>query len=83
MEVSPAPPPLTIAPEPSPDQEAMRAIEAGLSAHSAQLGLTGDWTPHWILGRDPDGAVEAGIKYLLAFDWLFVNWLWVGEPYRR
>jgi len=76
-------PPLTLAAERSPDEAAIRAIETGLNAHSAGIGLRTDWSPHWIIGRDADGAVQAGIRFVLAFDWLFVNWLWVALPYRK
>ena len=75
-------PPLTIAPEASPDADTVRAIEAGLSAHSAGLGLPGDWTPRWIIGRDASGNVQAGTRFVTAFEWLFVSWLWVAEAYR-
>ena len=30
-----------------------------------------------------EAAVQAGIRFVLAFDWLFVNWLWVADPYRK
>jgi len=76
-------PPLKIAPEEAPDEASQAAVAEGLGAHSAGLGLLGDWTPHWIFGRDSDGAAQAGVRYLLVFDWLFVHWLWVAETYRR
>ena len=75
-------PSLTLAPEASPDEATMRAVESGLNTHTAGLGLRTDWSPHWIVGRDTGGAVQAGIRFVLAFDWLFVQWLWVAEPYR-
>jgi GNAT superfamily N-acetyltransferase len=74
--------PLTLAPEESPDAATIRAVESGLNAHSAALGLKTDWSPRWIVGRDALGAVQAGIRFVLPFDWLFVQWLWVAEPYR-
>jgi GNAT superfamily N-acetyltransferase len=82
MEHGRAPPPLRIAAEPSPDGGAIRAVEAGLNAHSAAFNLAGDWRPQWILGRDPGEAVQAGVRFLTVFDWLFVQWLWVAEAYR-
>ena len=69
-------------PETSPDEATIRTIEAGLNAHSASVGLTGDWSPHWIIGRDAAGAVQAGVRFVTVFEWLFVNWLWVANPYR-
>jgi GNAT superfamily N-acetyltransferase len=61
----------------------MRAIESGLTEHAAALGLETDWSPRWIIGRDKDKVVQAGIRFVLAFEWLFVNWLWVADSYRK
>jgi len=74
---------LTLAAETSPSEATVRAIEAGLNAHSGSVGLNTDWSPRWIIGRDADGGVQAGIRFVAAFEWLFVNWLWVAEPYRK
>jgi GNAT superfamily N-acetyltransferase len=75
-------PPLTLAPEESPDEATMRALDSGLDAHTARLGFRTDWSQHWIIGRDTGGAVQAGIRFALQFDWLFLQALWVAEPYR-
>jgi len=74
---------LAFAAETAPNEPTIRAIEAGLNAHSASVGLNTDWSPRWIIGRDADGAVQAGIRFVLPFGWLFVNWLWVAEPCRK
>jgi GNAT superfamily N-acetyltransferase len=76
-------PPLTLTPEESPDEAAIRAIASGLDFYNAGFAPGADWSPHWIVGRDPGGAVQAGVKYVISFDWLFVRWLWVAEPYRN
>lgn len=76
-------PPLTLAPEAAPEPEAALAIERGLSAHAETLGFKGDWTPKWILARDQSREVKGGVRYLIVFDWLFVQWLWVAEEHRR
>jgi GNAT superfamily N-acetyltransferase len=83
MTSSKATPPLSLAPETSPDDATIRTIEAGLNGYSASLGIVGDWSPHWIIGRDAEGAVQAGIRFVVVFEWLFVNWLWVAEPHRK
>lgn len=75
--------PLALAPEASPDEATVRAIAAGLRAHDAHFVPEVDWTPRWIIAREGGGAVQAGVRYLIGFDWLFVQWLWVAEPYRR
>jgi GNAT superfamily N-acetyltransferase len=76
-------PSLAFAAEAAPDEATVRAIEAGLNTHSASIGLKTDWSPRWIIGRDHAGGVQAGIRFVLAFDWLFVNWLWVADSYRK
>jgi len=76
------PSPLTIADEDAPEDDAQRVIANGLDAHNAGLGLPGDWSARWIIGRDAEGAIQAGLRYLTAFEWLFVHLLWVAAPYR-
>jgi GNAT superfamily N-acetyltransferase len=74
---------LTFATETSPSEATIRAIEWGLTAHATGIGLKTDWSPRWIIGRDEDEVVRAGIRFVLAFEWLFVNWLWVADSYRE
>ena len=76
-------PALALVAEKSPSEATIRAVESGLTAHATGLGLKTDWSPRWIIGRDAEAAVQAGIRFVLAFDWLFVNWLWVADPYRK
>jgi GNAT superfamily N-acetyltransferase len=76
-------PSLTLATETSPDDTTIRAIESGLTAHATGLGLPTDWSPRWIIGRDEEKVVQASVRFVLAFDWLFVNWLWVADAYRK
>jgi len=82
MEHDETPPPLSFEAEHRRDETAEKALFAGLSVHSAGLGLPGDWTPHTILGRDPEGAIKAGIRFFIVYEWLFVQMLWVADPYR-
>jgi GNAT superfamily N-acetyltransferase len=79
---APKPPPLSLTPVDSPDEATVRAIESGLDAHTARLGLRTDWSQHWIIGLDAGGAVHAGTRFALQFDWLFIQLLWVAEAYR-
>lgn len=76
-------PALTLVAEMSPSEATMRAVESGLTAHATGLGLRTDWSPRWIIGRDEGEVVQAGIRFVLAFEWLFVNWLWVADLYRK
>ena len=83
MECAETPSRLTFAAEEGRDEPAEQSLWAGLSAHSAGLGLPGDWTPRHILGRDAEGAIKAGIRFFTSYEWLFVQMLWIAEPYRR
>jgi GNAT superfamily N-acetyltransferase len=74
---------LTFAAETAPDEATIRAIESRLTTHATGLGFRTDWAPCWIIGRDKNEAVQAGIRFVLAFEWLFVNWLWVADSYRK
>ena len=74
---------LTLATEPAPDESTIRAIAAGLDSYNALFTPLVDWTPHWIIGRDEGGAVQAGVQFITSLDWLFLRWLWVAEPHRK
>ena len=74
---------LTLTREELPDPETVRVFGDGLSAYNAQFVPGANWAPHWLIGRDGEGAVGAGCRFVFEFDWTFVSWLWVAEPYRR
>ena len=76
-------PPLQLTQETAPDEATARAISAGLEAYNNSIVPGGKWEPLWIVGRDDAGSVQAGLRGVTEFDWLFVVWLWVGEGYRR
>jgi GNAT superfamily N-acetyltransferase len=75
--------PLLLTTETEPDQATAHAISDGLDAYNNFTVPGGDWKPLWIVGRDGAGSVQAGIRGVTEFDWLFVIWLWVAEPFRR
>jgi GNAT superfamily N-acetyltransferase len=74
---------LRLAPEANPDKATVDAIAEGLNAYNESLAPGGGWEELWIVGRDDDDAVQAGLKGITEYDWLFVNWLWVAESCRR
>jgi len=75
--------PLQLMSETAPDQATARAISAGLDAYNDSMAPGGNWKPLWIVGRDDAGSVQAGLRGVTDYGWLFVIWLWVAEPYRR
>jgi GNAT superfamily N-acetyltransferase len=76
-------PPLTLTPELSPDEATVNAISSGLDRYNARFAPEADWSARYIVGRDGAGAIQAGVKYVITYDWLFVNWLWVADAYRK
>ena len=75
--------PLLLTTETEPDKATVDAISDGLDAYNNSAVPGGDWKPLWIVGRDGAGSVQAGLRGVTEFNWLFVNWLWVAEPFRR
>src|SRR5208282_4730846 len=74
---------LQLTTELEPDKAAIHTIEEGLISYNERLAPGGGWKPLWIVGRDAAGDVQAGLRGVTAYNWLFVEWLWVAEPYRR
>jgi GNAT superfamily N-acetyltransferase len=74
---------LLLTTETEPDQATSHAISEGLGEYNNSTVPGGDWKPLWIVGRDGAGSVQAGLRGVTEFDWLFVIWLWVAEPFRR
>ena len=72
---------LTLETEPSP--ETVRAISDGLDTYNSGFWPGADWSARFLVGRDAVGALQSGVKFITALEWLFVNWLWVAAPYRR
>ena len=74
---------LLLTTETEPDKATAHAISNGLDVYNNSAVPGGDWKPLWIVGRDGTGTVQAGLRGVTEFNWLFVNWLWVAEPFRR
>ncbi len=74
---------LTLTRENEPDAQTVREFGDGLNAYNKQFFSGADWSPHWWIARDAGGAVGAGCRFVFQFDWTFVSWLWVAEPWRR
>ena len=74
---------LLLTTETEPDKATAHAISNGLDAYNNSAVPGGDWKSLWIVGRDGAGTVQAGLRGVTAFNWLFVEWLWVAEPFRR
>jgi len=49
------------------------------AAHPGRLG----GGERWFIARDAAGVIIAGAKCDEAWDWLYIDWLWVAEAHRR
>ena len=75
--------PLEICVEAAADEAAERAICDGLTAFNESLAPGANWRALSIYARDETGVVQGGLTGSSYYDWLFVKWLWVAEPFRR
>ncbi len=76
-------PTLTVKEEAEPDPATIAAIGEGLDAHNLPFGGPHVVRPLWLIGRDRAGVVKAGLKAATHWRWLYVDWLWVDERFRR
>jgi GNAT superfamily N-acetyltransferase len=76
-------PRLKICVEAATDEAADKAISDGLEAFNEAQAPGADWRELAIYARDEAGVVQGGLTGSSYYDWLFVKWLWVAEPYRR
>jgi GNAT superfamily N-acetyltransferase len=76
-------PRLQISVEPAVDEAAEKAISDGLTAFNESLTPGANWRALSIYARDEFGVVRGGLTGSSYYDWLFVKWLWVAEPFRR
>ena len=74
---------LTITYEADPDEATMKAVGDGLGAYNDQFAAHERPQPLWLVVRDADGVVQAGLKGSTLWRWLYVDWLWIAEPFRR
>ena len=75
-------PRLQISVEPAVDEAAEKAISDGLTAFNESLAPGANWRALSIYARDEFGVVQGGLTGSSYYDWLFVKWLWVAEPFR-
>ncbi|HTO79016.1 MAG TPA: GNAT family N-acetyltransferase [Methylocystis sp.] len=76
-------PRLEISVETIADETAEKAIFDGLADYNESLAPDANWRALSIYARDETGALQGGLTGSSYYDWLFVKWLWVAEPYRR
>jgi len=74
---------LSLSQEAEPAPETVAAIVDGMNDYNAAFWPGANWAARYIVGRDAAGAVQSGLKFITACEWLFVNWLWVATPYRK
>ena len=74
---------LTVTEEEKAEEAVAKTIAGGLDSYNeTTFGPYGD-ARLWLVGRDGGGAVQAGVKAITYWQWLFVEWLWIAEGFRR
>jgi GNAT superfamily N-acetyltransferase len=76
-------PRLRISVEAVADETAGKAIFDGLTAFNESQAPGANWRALSIYARDETDVVQGGLTGSSYYDWLFVKWLWVAEPFRR
>jgi GNAT superfamily N-acetyltransferase len=73
---------LKITQETTPNPSTIAAIQNGLDSYN--LAMAGDYNskPLWLIGRDEESVVCAGLKGQTHYSWLYVDWLWIAESVR-
>jgi len=75
--------PLKITQETKPDDATIKTLEEGLISYNTAIVGGSNSQPLWLIGRDDQGNIQAGLKGISFFNWLFVDWLWVAEEFRK
>lgn len=73
---------IRIAPEDAPDQATQDALSHGLDRHNQAHVGPDTSSPLWMVARDGDGLVVGGLRGIVMWTWLYVDWLWVDEHAR-
>jgi GNAT superfamily N-acetyltransferase len=69
--------------EPNPDANTIKAIADGLIAYNTSAVGPHNYQTLCLVGRDSSGNINAGLKGYSLYNWLFVEWLWVAEAFRK
>ncbi len=73
---------LKIEQEANPESAVIDEIEKSLQAYNFAAAGIHDREILLLTGRDNNGVLQAGLKGLMGWNWLFVAMLWVSESYR-
>lgn len=73
---------LKITQETNHDTAVIHEIEKSLEAYNFEAAGTHDREVLLLTARDDKGVLQAGLKGLMGWNWLFVAMLWVSEEHR-
>src|SRR5215218_6260352 len=74
---------LTISVDRAPKTEDVAQVRAGVMAHNEAAVGRASVQPLAFYIRDESGAIRGGLVGYLAWQWLYVDLLWVDTPFRR
>jgi GNAT superfamily N-acetyltransferase len=69
--------------ESEPDPSTVARVADGLNGYNIAAVGSRDSQPLWLIARDREGAVQAGLKGRTLWSWLYVEWFWVAESFRH
>lgn len=64
------------------DTESQAAIVAGLGAYSRSRIGPDQTRTLWVVCRDEHGVLLGGVRCLVMWHWMLVDWLWIVEEHR-
>src|SRR5262245_2841008 len=62
---------------------AAKAIRKGLVAYNTAMAGPSRYRVLWVVARDSAGKVQGGLRGGTYWHWLYVEWLWVAEAWRK
>lgn len=68
--------------EEKPEEAVIETISDGLSSYNVSFAGADNRKDLWLIGRDENGVVQAGLKGISFWSWMFVDWLWIAEAHR-
>ena len=74
---------LNLAVEHAPHADTIRAFKHGVDAYNFAAVGPDEYTPLWIIARDAAGHLQAGLHAQSYWRWMYVDWLWVAQEYRK
>ncbi len=74
---------ISITIEDQPDTATIEALSNGLDEHNRRAVGPDPTQLIWVVSRDQEGVVVGGLRGVILWTWLLVDWLWVTPSARK